>query len=132
MLKIAFILTMILYISLPLSSLADTTFSTVEFPGLSNNNPYLTASQPITSYCSPPNQYYQNPYYYQHSYLNPIQPQYQNVYPYGYNNYNQPLIPGVPYSVSSSNIAGFDNSGNKNQIIKNIGQNILYSLLRGY
>lgn len=131
MLKAAFILIAMLYISVSLSSLADTTFSTVELWGQPENNSYQI-TQPITSYCSPPNQYYQNPYY-PHSYLNPIHPQYQNIYPYGYTNYgyNRPVILGTPYSAESSNISTVG-SGSKNQIIKNIGQNIMYSLLRGY
>lgn len=63
--------------------------------------------------------YYQNPYQTQcqNPYTNPYY-QYQRTYPYG--GINNPL-----------STLGNTTNGN-NQIIKNIGQSVLYSMLRGY
>lgn len=56
--------------------------------------------------------YYQNPYQIQGQYVNP----YQYRRPYGYN---------IPYNVLNTTTSG-------NSVAKNIGQSVLYSMLRGY
>lgn len=86
------------------------------------NNPYYVNPQNINA-----NGYgvqYSNPYQYQSNYTNP----------YGYRNYGystQPIAQ-IPYSLLNQGTANYAGGGIKNQIIRNIGQNVLYSMMRGY
>lgn len=94
---------------------------------------YSIAQQP---YMQQYNQgYYQNPYQnqYQGQYINPYQVGYQQQYanpyqyqmPYGYRS-------NSPYSVINSAISGLGATNGTQGIVKNIGQSILYSMVRGY
>lgn len=67
--------------------------------------------------------YYQNPYQaqYQGQYVNP----YQYPRPYGYGN-------NLPYTGMNSILPVSGNTGGTQQVVKNIGQSMLYSMLRGY
>jgi len=109
--------------------------------GLSANADYtIQTSQPVypaqtygQQYIQPYNQVYnqnpyyqnQNPYQYQAQCVNPYQ--YQNSY-YGYGN-NSPYT-GINPALST--LSGLGNTGGTHQIVKNIGQSMLYSMLRGY
>lgn len=113
--KIILILTIIfLYSSVVEKAMADYSFSTV--------NP---VQQPVYS------DYYSNSNYpsqvIRHTYSNNVYPQCQ--YPYGYQ-YGYGYNPYAnPYSLINSGVLGLTNNGAKGQIIRNIGQNILYSLM---
>lgn len=71
--------------------------------------------------------YYQNPY----NAYNPYQAQCVNPYlyhrPYGYRS-------GLPYNALPSVVSGVGTgtTGGASQIAKNIGQSMLYSMMRGY
>jgi len=66
--------------------------------------------------------YFQNPYQTQCQvpYVNPYQ--YRNPYSYGTN---------LPYGAVNSALTGLGSTGNSS-IVKNIGQSMLFSLMRGY
>ena len=80
----------------------------------------------------------QNPY--QIQYPNQYQTQYQNSYayqnPYAYNSnaYNGYNITNnqIPYSSINSNPYYYQNNGIQNQVIRNVGQNLLYSFMNHY
>lgn len=63
--------------------------------------------------------YYQNPYQIQGQYINP----YQYPRPYGYRNYNliNTAIPALSTTTTGTS-----------SVARNIGQSVLYSMLRGY
>jgi len=114
--KIILILT-ILTISLP--TFADYTFQTV------------SPAYPVQQYYPQ----YNNPYYnqtyeqdYQNVYQNPYQTQCQMPYynPYAY----QRRI--YPYNLVNPNAANAANVTSGNQVVKRLGQSVLYSMLRGY
>lgn len=65
--------------------------------------------------------YYQNPYQTQ------CQGQYINPY-----QYQRPYGSYSPYSVMNSALSGLGSGGGAQQVVKNIGQSVLYSMLRGY
>jgi len=75
----------------------------------------------LQSYAPQYNQgYYQNPYQAQ------CQGQYANTYPYqgayGYGN---------PYTAVNPTVAGLGTIGGTPQVLKNIGQSMIYSMIRG-
>lgn len=101
--------------------------------GLSAQANYtVTTFQPFyPNYQQPYNQYYyqqdnqdysQNPYktQCQQQYVNPYR--YQNPY-YGYGN-------NLPYGIA--NVSGVNGSNVPQQIVRNIGQRMIYSMMRGY
>lgn len=80
-------------------------YSTNPVYGQNYNQPYV--QNPYQTQCQYPGQYI-NPYQYQR---------------YGY---------GTPYSTVNSALNGLNTVGGGNQIIKNIGRSMFYSMLRGY
>lgn len=80
---------------------------------------FSTIQQPYGQTYNPG--YYQNPYQaqYQQQYVNPYP--YQNQY--GYAN---------PYTVVNPTTSGANNTAGTSQVMKNIGQSVLYSMMRGY
>lgn len=93
-----------------------------------------TVQQPIPygQYGAYPNYQYGNPYYNQtivspgcypnstYNVNNPYQYQYNNPYNY----YNSSVYPGGLNTLGSTGV--------QNQIIRNVGRNLLYSFMRGY
>lgn len=107
----------LLTISIGLSAQADYTVQTYQ--------PFYPAQAMNYSNIQPYNQgYYQNPYQTQcqGQYANPYQ--YQTPY-YGYGN-------NSPYPLVNSAITGNGITNGTPQIVKNIGQSLLYSMIRGY
>lgn len=79
--------------------------------------------------------------YYQGQYPNPYQnqplSQVYNPYqyrpnPYAYNNYGYAVSPYSTLGSGLTGLTGLGGAGIKNQIIRNVGQNMIYSLMRGY
>ena len=85
-----------------------------------NQNPYQI--QPQSSYVN------------QSSYINPYQTGYQPGYQTGYGNTYQPYgyRANVPFSILNSAMTGVGTGAGSTGIIKNIGQSMLYSMMRGY
>lgn len=90
---------------------------------MQNNYPYYSQNINQNPYQTPyPNQYqtqYQNSYTYQNPYT------YNN---YAYNGYNT-VNSQIPYSAINSNPYYYQNNGIRNQVIRNVGQNLLYSFM---
>lgn len=89
-------------------------------------------------YNQPYNQLQGQGQYPNNNYYNQPLSQYNNPYQYrpnpyaGYNNYGYAT---TPYSTVGSTLGGLSTLGGagvKNQIIRNIGQNVIYSMMRGY
>lgn len=112
--------------------------------GLSAQADYIVqASQPILpdqTYPSlypagavgyPLHRHYQNPYVVQdqQQYVNPYIYQQQCYNPYLY---QRPYGNILPYQATNSSILNGDNTNGNQGVMKNIGQSILYSMLRGY
>lgn len=105
--------------------------------GLSANADYtIQTNQPL--YPAQPGIYYNQGYC-----PTPYQAQYPQQYVDSYNNYQQQAVNpylyqrpygyqnNLPYSVINPAINGITTSGG-NQIVKNIGRNLLYTMMRGY
>lgn len=93
--------------------------------GLSANADYVV--QPYSPYYQPPINTYTNEYDPNSSYQ--IQNQQQCINPYAYGRYryrNNLLYPGTNPLLYGANVSG--NQG----ILRNIGQSLLYSMMRGY
>lgn len=111
-------------VSIGAAALADYTVTTQE---LLPPNVYSPYNVPCYGYPQNVNQGY---------YVNQNQQVQYNPYnyrnPYGYRNYGYipPQISQLPYSTTDTTTTTAN--GIKNQIIRNIGQNILYSKLGGY
>lgn len=75
--------------------------------------------------------YYQNPYMAQNQqqYVNPYIYQQQCTNPYLYQRQYRNIL---PYQAANSSVLNGDNTIGNQGIMKNIGQSILYSMLRGY
>lgn len=94
----------------------------------------MTPEQTVNYYGS---QGYYNPGYCQGTYQNPYQGYYTNPYvnqgqyvnPYAYRN---PYYLNRGYNAIPSVVNSIGASGGAGQIIKNVGQSMLYSMLRGY
>jgi len=126
------IILLLLAVTIGLSAQADYSFSTVEpaYPTQPVN--YSTIQSYDQSYTPPYTQSYAQPYSQQYNqgynpYLTQCQGQYVNPYrnPYAYGN-------NVPYSTVNSALSGLRNTSSSTGIVKNIGQSMLFSLLRGY
>jgi len=105
------------------SAQADYTFQTYQPLYPTQAMSYSTV-QPYTQQYN--QGYYQNPYQTQCQghYLNPYQ--YRRPY-YRYGN-NLPY----PYAQTNSTVTGTDTTGSTGQIVRNIGQSVIYSMMRGY
>lgn len=80
---------------------------------------------PIGSYSA-----VQQPYAQQYN-----QPYYQNPYQAPYNAYQSPYYSygnNVPYRITNNTGARLNNTSIPQQIVKNIGQSMLFSMMRGY
>lgn len=79
-----------------------------------------SANYPIAQ----PNPYTQyNQAYYPNSYQTQCISPYQYQNPYSYSN-------NIPYSITNPTVSG--TTGGTSRILKNIGQSVLYSMIRGY
>lgn len=127
------IIILLALILIGLSAKADYTVTTQQ-PLYPNEIESYSSIQPYNQgYPQQYNQgYYQNPYQAQAQYANPYQAGFQQQYinpyqfqnPYGYrNNLSQAINPAI---------LGNTTTGGAQQILKNIGQAIIYSKLRGY
>ncbi len=107
-------------ISIGLCVQADYTFQTYQ-PTYQSQPINYSAFQPYNQQYS--ETYSQNPYQSQcqGQYINPYQ--YQRPYIYGNN---------LPSTLVNSAMMGQGNTGVPRQIVKNIGQSLIYSMMRGY
>lgn len=97
-------------------------------PYIPNQIPPVQTTQ-VVDYATnqPYTQPYNNPIYCQAPYQAQYQGQYVN--PYQYRPYN--YANSVPYAAINAATSGLGTAGG-NGIVKNIGQSVIYSLLRGY
>lgn len=118
-------------ISIQTKCLADYTVTTQEPIQTGYYNNYPVANPSINSSYYAPGQNVN-----QVNYPNPYQCQYPNSYqyqnPYAYNGYGYGYPTGAAYPLINSGLTGLGATGAKGQIIRNIGQNVLFKLLRGY
>ena len=128
------IILLLLAVTIGLSAQADYSFSTVEPAYQAQPVNYSTIQSYGQSYAQPYTQSYAQPYSQQYNqgynpYLTQCQGQYVNPYqyrnPYAYGN-------NVPYSAVNSALSGLRNTNGSTGVVKNIGQSVLFSLLRGY
>lgn len=118
-------LLLLILFSIGLSAKADYTVQTYQplYPAQTVNYPVV--QQPYNQ------QYEQYPYQTQCS--TQYQTQYPNQYvnPYMYPRYNYGYGNNLPYQIVNPSILGTGSTGGQ-QVMKNIGQSVLFSILRGY
>lgn len=116
----------LIVMTIGLSAQADYTVTTYQPLYPAQITPPVGNYPTTQAYGQPYNQaYYPNPY--QAQYQNQYQGQFVNPYQYRPNVYGNNL----PYSALNPAVTGLGTTGGS-QVVKNIGQSVLYSLLRGY
>lgn len=122
---ILLLLAMTISLSTYANQLPNYTYQTYQPYQTYQSIPPAQAAQPIDYIVQPYGQQY-NQGYYQTPYQSQCQGQYVTPYQ-GYNSYGN----NAPYTVMNPTAAGLAAPCGTQQIVRNIGQSLLYSMLRG-